>query len=232
MNFNGPVACVFAHPDDEVLGFGATSHKLSRSNLKVYPILVSGKADKRFQGDDKFNLEKKCKTACKIIGAEDPIFGDFPNLALHNVDSYKIVNFIEKAFLNIKPKIVITHFPSDLNIDHKVLSDLCLAACRLPQRRPDLNLPLIENILFAEILSSTDWTYSFSNNNFNPNFYFKIDDIDLNKKCLALEAYENVTRERPHPRNRDTLNALAKIRGSECGVHFAEAFFSCFALHN
>ncbi|MBO8219558.1 PIG-L deacetylase family protein [Prochlorococcus marinus] len=231
MKFEGPIACVFAHPDDEVLGFGATSHNLSLQGIEVYPILVSGQADKRYKGDNKNDIEKKCRKACSIIGAKEPLFGDFPNLALHNVDSFKIVNFIENAFISIKPKIVVTHHPGDLNIDHKVLSDLCLAACRLPQRRPDLNLPLIRKVLFSEILSSTEWAYPTKNNQFKPNHYFQIQKDNLDKKILALEAYKNVIRKTPHPRNKKTINALATLRGSESGVEYAESFEACFSLY-
>lgn len=231
MNFEGPVACVFAHPDDEVLGFGASTSKLVSKGIEVYPVLVSGYAEKRFKGDSAEILKDKCKSACNLIGAEEPLFGDFPNLALHNVESHLIVNFIEKAFLKIKPRIIITHHPADLNSDHKVVSELCLAACRLPQRRPDLELPLIRNILFAEILSSTDWSYASLSNHFRPDFYFEVNEYDLSKKWLALKEYGNVARSRPHPRNKKTIDALANIRGSESGVEYAESFQSCFCLY-
>ena len=56
-DINGPILCVCAHPDDEVLGFGATANRLSKSGHDIYTIFISGKADQRYLGEKKDLLE-------------------------------------------------------------------------------------------------------------------------------------------------------------------------------
>ena len=227
----GPILLVVSHPDDEVLGFGASADKLSRLGIEIYTLIICGGAEKRYNGDDKDTLIKKCTKACKFLGMKETFFGSFPNLVLHNIDSYKIVGFIEKYIKEIKPRTVVTHHPGDLNIDHTVVSNACLTACRLGQRRPDLKLPSINNIWFMEILSSTDWAYSNGKNIFSPNCFLGVSEENLNCKIDALNIYENVMRQRPHPRNKETVESLAILRGSQCGSSFAESFQLSFKYY-
>lgn len=226
-----PILCVVAHPDDEILGFGATAHRLGKIKKDLKTLVICGGADKRYLGENAVILKKQCIAASQILKMKQPILADFPNLSLHNVESYEIVKCIEDVIKEFKPRTIVTHAPSDLNIDHQVVNNLCLAAARLPHRRPDYNLPQISNILFMEILSSTDWAFAKDANTFNPNFFCRVDNADLNAKIKALKCYEGVQRERPHPRNELTINSLALYRGSQCGTDFAESFQSCYSYY-
>ena len=231
-NLSSPILCVVAHPDDEVLGFGATAHRLAQQGKEIKTLVICGGADKRFLGENKLVLKEQCFQASKTLNMKKPILSDFPNLNLHNIESHKIVKVIEDVILEFKPQTIVTHSPSDLNIDHQVVSNLCLAAARLQQRRPDYNLPRICNILFMEILSSTDWAYAKDTNNFNPNFFCKINESNLKAKIKALSLYKGVERDRPHPRNELTIKSLAIYRGSQCGTDFSESFQSCYSYYD
>ena len=226
-----PILCIVAHPDDEVLGFGETAHRLGKIKKDLKTLVICGKADKRYLGENAEILKKQTIEVSKILHMKPPELADFPNLSLHNVESQKIVKCIEDVIKEFRPRTIVTHSPSDLNIDHQVVSNLCLAAARLPQRRPDYNLPQISNILFMEILSSTDWAYAKDSNNFNPNLFCKIDESNLNAKIKALKCYAGVERTRPHPRNELTINSLALYRGSQCGTNLAESYQSCYSYY-
>ena len=228
----GPILLVVSHPDDEVLGFGASADKLSSLGVDIYTLIICGGAEKRYLGDDKDILLKKCIKACKLLGIKEIFFGSFPNLVLHNIDSYEIVEFIEKHIKEIQPRTIVTHHPGDLNIDHSVVSNACLTACRLGQRRPDFKLPSINNIWFMEILSSTDWAYSNGKNIFSPNCFVGVSEQNLNSKVNALNIYGNVSRPRPHPRNEETIKSLATIRGSQCSAKYAESFQLIFKFYD
>ncbi|MFH1421626.1 MAG: hypothetical protein ABIH42_02790 [Planctomycetota bacterium] len=39
-----------------------------------------------------------------------------------------------------------------------------------------------------------------------------------------METYKGESRPDPHPRSREVLKALAKVRGSESGFYYAESF--------
>ena len=230
MNKVKNILCISAHPDDEVLGFGATASSLTSIGCEVTSLFISTQAKKRHLGQSENQLKKSAQDVANLLKMNPPIFEDFPNLALHNIDSNLIVEVIENAIKKVKPQLIVTHHPSDLNIDHQVVSNLSLAASRLAMRRPDLKLPRLKNILFMEIISSTDWAYPSNVAPFKPNFFFEVSKEDIENKIKALKLYNGVSRPRPHPRNKETICATAKIRGSECSAMYAEAFESCFTF--
>ena len=58
---------------------------------------------------------------------------------------------------------------------------------------------------------------------FRPSLYWAInDEIELKRQAIAL--YGTQLREPPHIRSLDNMEALARLRGSEVGEHYAEAF--------
>ena len=65
--------------------------------------------------------------------------------------------------------------------------------------------------------------------NFEKNLTKKEKDLEI--KIKALDLYKGVSRPRPHPRNAETIKALAAYRGSQCGSQFAESFQSCYQYY-
>ena len=47
---------------------------------------------------------------------------------------------------------------------------------------------------------------------------------DVKAKIKAMQTYKDESRPDPHPRSPEVLKSLAKVRGSESGYYFAEAF--------
>ena len=86
--------------------------------------------------------------------------------------------------------------------------------------RPTAN-STVKTVLSCEIPSSTDWSFVES---FSPNYFIELDDDDLTNKIEALKFYEKEIPGKNHPRSLDNIKALAKIRGSQVGVEYAEAF--------
>ena len=80
----------------------------------------------------------------------------------------------------------------------------------------------------AEIPSSTGYLKPTF---WEPNLFVELTKDDLEKKVQAMETYKGESWPDPHPRSREVLMALAKVRGSEAGFSFAEAFMiqKCFA---
>jgi LmbE family N-acetylglucosaminyl deacetylase len=113
--------------------------------------------------------------------------------------------------------MVLTHHAGDVNIDHRVVHDAVIAACR-PQ--PGYS---VKELLFFEVPSSTEWRPPGSAEPFNPNWFFDITST-LATKMEALRAYEAELRAFPHPRSLKAVEALALWRGATAGVEAAEAF--------
>jgi len=216
---------VVAHPDDEILGFGATGAKLSRSGEIVQPIILCGQVDARSKRPGDENLLADIHAANECVQFSEPVLGDFPNLRMNTVDHIDIVQFIEIQIQAYQPTRIFTHHPADLNNDHVQVANACMAASRLFQRRSDVK-PL-RSLHLMEIQSATDWSFGVGREIFTPNLFVDVEN-ELKQKLRALSCYSNVMREFPHPRSPEAINGLAAYRGGQSGHQYAEAFQTIF----
>ena len=215
---------VVAHPDDEVLGAGATISKLVKNGNNVAVAIMSGHAAARQNlsatlADDEAN-------AMVIMGVEKVYHADFPNIKMNTVPHLELVQYIEKCIEDWKAEAIYTHHPSDTNIDHQETSRAAQAACRLFQRKE--GVPALKEFVYMEVPSSTEWSLNSSENRFNPNFFVEIEKAGIDIKIKALKAYTGVMRPYPHPRSEEALIGLAASRGAQAGIDYAEAFESVF----
>ena len=215
---------VVAHPDDETLGAGATIYKLIKQGHNVAVAIMSTHAAARANISE--TLAEDQSNAMKILGVENVYEADFPNIKMNIIPHLELVQFVEKCIEDFNAEVIITHHPSDTNIDHIETSRAVQAACRLFQRREDV-LPLKE-LLFMEVPSSTEWSVDESSNRFVPNHFVEIGKDGVDIKIKALSAYKGVMRPYPHPRSTEALEGLAAYRGSQAGCNYAEAFECVF----
>ncbi|MFT6905931.1 MAG: LmbE family N-acetylglucosaminyl deacetylase [Oleiphilaceae bacterium] len=216
---------VVAHPDDEILGFGAAGAKLVKRGEVVQPIILCGNVDVRHKRPSNSELYEDMLKANEKVGFDLPILGDFPNIRMNNVDHLDVVQFIEKQILKFKPQRIFTHHPSDLNDDHCQISRACMAASRYYQRRDDI--PPLVSLHFMEIQSATDWAYETDTDGFRPNHFVEVEG-EIDTKLEALSCYRNVMRDYPHPRSVEAIKGLSAYRGGQCGQKYSEAFQTIF----
>jgi LmbE family N-acetylglucosaminyl deacetylase len=212
---------ITAHPDDEILGFGGSTVVLTMNGHTVHNLILSGDVEARRFRPDVDVLKTNAHKAQKIVGAEVPILGPFPNIKFNSIPHIEFVQFIEKHIEEIQPDVVITHHPYDLNNDHYHTSKACQAAVRLFQRKP---LKPIKALFFMEVPSSTDWAFPVDGQQFRPDTFIEIGKNGLAKKLQALYAYQGVMRPYPHPRSDEAISALALLRGSQVGRNLCEGF--------
>lgn len=217
---------VVAHPDDEVLGAGATMHKLAQEGCSVNVCILSGEVKARSFRPETQELNEDINHSLDMLGVDQIIKGEFPNIEFNTVPHLKLVQFIEKAIIDTKAEVVFTHHPADLNNDHLHTSLACQAAVRLFQRRPEQ--PPLKELLFMEVLSATDWALNSGMNSFKPNTFIDVGDEAVNIKIEALAKYKGVMRDYPHPRSHEAIKGLAAFRGSQAGIVYAESFESVF----
>ena len=215
---------VVAHPDDEVLGTGATMYKLKKQGHKVAVVTMANHAAAR--ANISATLSEDQEESMKILGVDKIYTADFPNIKMNTVPHLELVQFIEKCIEDFKAEVIITHHPSDTNNDHVMTSYAAQAAARLFQRRSDI-VPLKE-FLFMEVLSSTEWSFDSSANRFTPNCFVEVGLEGVEKKLEALFKYKGVMRDYPHPRSYEALKGLAAYRGCQAGCNYAEAFECVF----
>jgi LmbE family N-acetylglucosaminyl deacetylase len=216
---------VVAHPDDEILGFGGAGAKLVKQGELVQSVILCGNANARTRRPSDEELLQDMLKANSLLGFNEPVLGDFPNIRMNNVDHLEIVQFIESQIAIFKPYRIFTHHPDDLNNDHLQVSRACIAASRYFQRRDDL--PPLHSLSYMEIQSATDWSFNAGGSGFSPNLYIEIEQ-EIDKKIEALACYRNVMRPFPHPRSLESLRGLAAYRGGQCGQKYSEAFQTIF----
>jgi len=221
------VLVVVAHPDDEVLGCGATGAALAASGHLVRACFLAAGAEARGGRPETAELSADTARAQAELGFGAPILGNFPNIRLNTVPHIELVRFIENAILESGAQVIFTHHPADLNDDHVQTVRACMAAARLFQRRTDVK-PL-RRLYLMEILSSTDWAFPSGSETFRADTFFEAGDVWLARKLAALRAYRGVMRPFPHPRSEEVLRALAAYRGGQSGLRSAEAFQTAFA---
>lgn len=211
---------VVAHPDDEVLGAGATIYKLIKNGNRVAVTFMVSEAAARNDLSSTLYIDEE--NALNILGVEKAYHASFPNIKMNTVPHLELVQFIEGCIEDWQADAIITHHPADTNNDHVMTSYATQAACRLFQRRD--TVPGLKELLYMEVPSSTEWSCDTSSNRFIPNSYVEIDKGGVDIKIKALECYKGVMRAYPHPRSKEALMGLAAYRGAQVGCNYAEAF--------
>ena len=212
------VLVVVAHTDDETLGCGGTIARHVRNGVKVYGVSMTDGVGARGTEDSE-KIKKRAQAsinASKILGLEWLEGGSFPDNATDTVGLLD-VGVIERAKMLTKPTIVYTHSSADLNIDHRIVSQATLTAFR-PQPNE-----VWREIRTFEVASATDYGHKSITKEFTPNLYVDISET-WQTKLAALREYSMEMREPLHTRSFDGLENLAKYRGNQVGVPYAEAF--------
>ncbi len=218
------VLVIAAHPDDEVLGCGATMAKHVNNGDRVYvAILAEGitsrenMRDRTKNEEELFLLAQEANKANKVIGVTELKLFDFPDNRMDSVDLLDIIKVVEELIENYHPDIIYTHHIGDVNIDHQRIHQAVITACRpIPTKHK------VKELLFFEVLSSTEWQPAEANP-FIPNWFVDVTEtIDIKRK--SLKEYNHEMRVWPHSRSIKATSNLAGFRGSTIGVEAAEAF--------
>jgi LmbE family N-acetylglucosaminyl deacetylase len=213
------ILVIVAHPDDEVLGSGGTIAKHVENGDIVYGVsMTDGVASRGKVTEMEINIRAQASiNAGKILGLTWIEGGSFPDNAMDTVPLLAVAKVIENAKSLVNPTIVYTHSSADLNVDHRIVSQATLTAFR-----PEPN-EVWEEIRTFEIVSATDYGHKSITNIFYPNLYVDIKKT-WNKKLAALNEYKMEIRDAPHARSFEGLENLAKYRGNQVGIYYAEAF--------
>lgn len=213
---------VVAHPDDEVLGAGASMFRWSREGHQIDVAIMCTEAKARaFRPEDK-ELDEDLNASSDFLGIHRKFEATFPNIEMNTVPHLKLVQFIESAIRESEPDIIITHHPADTNNDHLQTSMACQEAVRLFQRRPEVKR--VRELWYMEVPSCTEWKINSAMVSFNPNCYVEVGKEGVDAKIKALSMYRGVMRPYPHPRSAEFIEGLAAYRGGQWGLMYAEAF--------
>lgn len=212
--------CV-AHRDDETLGCGGVIQKHIKDKDQVFCLSMTDGVSSRSLKNIKLKKNKRLSNsmvASKILGFKwIDIIKNFPDNKMDKVPLLEIVKVIENIKKKINPTIIYTHNPTDLNIDHRIVTDAVMTAFR------PLANEKWKKIIAFEIPSATDYSYYRENKFFVPNYILNIEKF-WEKKKLALKSYSSEIKKYPNSRSIKGIYNLAKIRGVQNGIKLAEAF--------
>ena len=214
------ILIVAAHPDDEVLGVGGTASRHAKDGDTVETIILSeGITSRNDAGSHEKlpELQASAKAAAKALGVNPPIILGLPDNRLDSLELLDIIKPIEDVIKRFSPNTVYTHHAGDLNIDHRITNSAVLTACR---PTPESS---VCRIYAFETVSSTEWMFGQNSQKFVPQRYVDITQT-IDAKLSALACYNSEMRQFPHARSIETIESLAKLRGSQVGFLNAEAF--------
>ncbi len=226
------VLVVAAHPDDEVLGCGGTIAKAIEHEAEVFVLFLGEGVSARFpigEYDNKNfhsqSIQRKdsAKRALACLGITRVAYGERLCCQFDSIPILSIIKEIEAAIDEFKPDILLTHNPSEVNIDHRITYRSVETACRPTSS----NCP--QEIYTFEIVCSGSWTFDSS---FKPNTFVNISKY-WGKKMEAWDCYaDGESRPFPFPRSIEGLTALSRYRGMASGQDNTEAFTLVRAIIN
>lgn len=217
---------VVAHPDDELLGLGATMNKLIHEYGVTAHVVILGegitsRSDTRNSVEWEKELEihkKNIHTAKDCIGYQSVSIYDLPDNRFDSIALLDIVKVVEKEKNQFLPDIIFTHHGGDLNIDHQRTFEAVITATR------PMDHEKVKTIIAFETPSGTEWQASTDPRRFVPNLFLEVTASNIDAKVKAMESYEFEKRKYPHPRSPEALKIQAQRWGIAVGKPYAEAF--------
>ncbi len=191
------------HTDDGELGLGGTICKMVEAGIEVYYVAFSTAEDSVPAGFAKNQLAVEVKNATKILGIKEE------NLVIYGYTVRKL-NFVRQDILEklielrnkINPDLIFMPSLNDIHQDHKTVAEEGLRAFKN------------KTILGYELI--------WNNLQFDTDCFISLEKRHVETKSLSLKEYK--TQEGRAYMSEDFIYSLAKTRGVQIGVDFAEAF--------
>ena len=159
---------------------------------------------------------KQIKNISSFFGFDSVFELGYTSRELDSVPKLEIINKMTNVFQDFQPEEIFLPHYSDIHSDHRVTFE-AVTSCTKWFRHP-----YIKRILSYETLSETDFGL-IPHLNFKPNVFINIEQ-HLENKLNAMSLYTSEIGSFPFPRSLETIDALAKLRGSASGYKSAEAF--------
>jgi LmbE family N-acetylglucosaminyl deacetylase len=215
IKFPMSMTVIAPHPDDEVLGAGATIARFADEGIEVSVLIVSGHLPPLYAPEAFETTRREAEESLKILGASRWEFLQIPATMVHQIPVAELNGKINRFIRETNPEVVLLPFP-DRHIDHRTIFDASVVACRpVHDRSPRI-------VLAYETLSETHWNVPCIEPTFAPDFFVDTSRY-MDKKQAALNAYASQVHSDPS-RSVDACMALARFRGSQNYCTYAEAF--------
>jgi LmbE family N-acetylglucosaminyl deacetylase len=211
------ILIVAPHPDDEVLGCGGIIKRFSSEGDKIYVLIITKGKPEKYSEEKIMNVRKEALHAHKILGVTETRFLNFPAPDLDTISLSEISGDISSVIIEFKIDTLFLPHRGDIHNDHKVVYNASLVASR------PFNNYTVKRVYSYETLSETEWAAPFGDDAFIPTYFVDINN-EINFKLDAFSCFKTQIRPFPSSRSLESIEALAKFRGSTVSLNHAEAF--------
>ena len=215
------ILAVGAHPDDlEILCSGTLAKYVQQGASVVLAIATDGSAGHMIIPPDELATirQAEARQAASIIGADLHWLGYRDELIFEDIDTrLRFVDLIREA----KPDLILTHDPTDYHPDHRVVSRLMFDASfvsGLPNVKTEHPAhPGVCPLVYFDTLTGAG---------FLPTEYVDIGDTFATKRAMLECHASQLTWLKEHDDIDvlDFITVMARSRGLQCGVQYAEGF--------
>ncbi len=215
------ILIIAPHADDEVLGCGATMAKEAAKGNNVYVLICTNAhvgAPEIFSEELIAQIRSEAKAAHELLGVKETIFLEFPAPALDQYPGYVMSGQIASVVRNYDIDTVYIPHKGDCHKDHEVIHSCAMVACR------PLAGSKVKRVYSYETMSETEWGEPSASEAFVPNRFVTFSEEEFALKLQAMSVFRSQLQEFPSPRSLESLEALAKYRGTIVSSLRAEAF--------
>lgn len=191
------------HTDDGEFGCGGTISKFVRAGHDVYYVAFSAAEKSVPNGFPHDILRKEVVEATSVLGIDQSHLQilDFEvrNFPLHRQEILDVMVNLEKS---VDPDMVLLPSTSDTHQDHQTISS--------------------EGFRIFKKTTMLGYEAPANNLTFETNVFIELSDSDLEAKTKSLLHYESQKFRGIF--NSDYITCLARVRGGQIGVKYAETF--------
>jgi N-acetylglucosamine malate deacetylase 1 len=191
------------HTDDGEFGCGGAIARLVESGRQVFYAAFSVCEDSVTEGFPKDILETEVKQATKVLGIkpENLLIYRYP-VRYHPQNRQATLQDLVELREDVKPDLVFMPSPNDMHQDHHTMFEEGLRA-------------------FKQV-SILAYELPWNTLSFNTTAFIYLEERHISKKIEALKEYGS--QKHRHYADEDFIRSLARTRGVQIGMHFAEAF--------
>ena len=216
------VLVISPHADDEAMGCAGLMSKLAERDCDVHVLYMAVDGFHHYGLDRETSYKERVveiEAVTELLGCSYEIAYGGEDLIekLDTLPKRQLVDLFEKTINEHRPDLLLLPYGVDYDQDHVASFRAAFAAAR----------PIAE--VFGKWLVPHVMTYEMTKINWaaepmpRPVAFCDISN-HLDTKIEAIKRYATQLRPSPHIRSPESVNALARVRGAEIGVEYAEAF--------
>ena len=212
------VLCIAPHPDDETLGCGGTLLRHIAEGARVHWLVVTAMHEAQgFSATRIASRAAEIELVARAYGFAGTHHAGFPTTRLDTLPKAELVGAVSAVFEEVCPHTVYVPYRNDAHSDHAAVFDAATSCCK------SFRHPTLRGVYAYETLSETEFGLRPDDTGFRPNLL--VDTTRwLERKIEIMKLFAGEMGTFPFPRSEECLRAQATLRGSQAGVHAAEAF--------